>query len=87
MGMKRPSVRTLKTGQKVMHLPPSQGFDEGHEVLMPGQSPLIAYLDERERQLRAQQDELKAARGAQVRRKCARMDADPSPVPPDKRPV
>lgn len=87
MGQKKPSVRTLKSGQKVMHHPPSPGFDEGHEVLLPGQSPLIAYLDQRERDLRAAQEDLKQERVRRAARKVERQAAGPDPVPAEKSPI
>ena len=47
MGNKRPSTRTLPSGEKVRSLPPSPGHPEGHEVLIRDSSPLRERLDAR----------------------------------------
>lgn len=79
MGKKRPSVRTLPTGEQVRHEP------DGEQHLVPenkAQRFLAAASDEVEAQLAARQQAMMDA----IADKRAQMDAG-NAVPHDKRPI
>lgn len=80
MGATRPTIRTLPSGEKVMHYP------DGHQELIPRSSPVADLLASREEILAAANDELAAQRMAAVAEKQESLDAG-NPVPPDKRVV
>lgn len=80
MGNKRPSVRTLPTGEKVMHYP------DGHQKLIVEHSPLRDMLDSRAGELDAASAALTEQRLAAVTEKQESLDAG-NPVPADKRPI
>lgn len=80
MGDKRPSVRTLPTGEKVTHYP------DGHQVLIPGIGPIDALLDSQEGVLHQASADLAEKRMSTIVEKQDALDAG-NPVPNDKRPV
>lgn len=80
MGSKKPSIRTLPSGEKVTHYP------DGTQVLMPTASPIGSYLDGAEEAMQAANDELAQQRLAAVTEKQGSLDAG-NPVPHDKRVV
>lgn len=80
MGAKKPSVRTLPSGEKVTHYP------DGTQVLIPGPSTLTSYLDGAEAAMQAANAELAQKRMAMVTEKRDSLDAG-NPVPTDKRVV
>lgn len=80
MGNKRPSVRTLPTGERVVHYP------DGHQKLIQDHSPVRDMLDYRSNELDAADAALTEQRIAAVTEKQEALDAG-SPVPADKRPI
>lgn len=80
MGNTRPTVRTLPTGEKVMHYP------DGHQELIPSGSPINDYLDSNEEAIQVANDLLTEERIATITEKQESLDAG-NPVPNDKRVV
>jgi hypothetical protein len=80
MGEKRPSVRTLPSGERVTHHP------DGNQVLIPSESAVSNFLDSNEEALQAANDRLTQDRLAAVAAKRQSLDAG-TPVPNDKRVV
>ena len=80
MGSKRPSIRTLPSGERVMHYP------DGHQELIRDSSPISDMLGCREEELHIASQELAAQRLEAVDRKRESLDAG-NPVPHDKRVV
>jgi hypothetical protein len=78
MGEKIPSVRTLPSGEKVIHYP------DGNQVLIPSGSPIDDFLDSNEESIQAANDLLTADRIAAITDKRESLDAG-TPVPHDKR--
>lgn len=80
MGAKKPSVRTLPSGEQVTHYP------DGTQELIPGPSAVGSYLDDAEEAMQAANDQLAEKRLEAVSDKQASLDAG-NPVPTDKRVV
>lgn len=85
MGDKRPSVRTLPSGEKVMHHPPCEEHPEGKLVLIRDCSPLRDKLDEMLGDHQERHDELKAIHGQRIAAKQAVQQA--KGLPAEKSPI
>lgn len=79
MGEKRPSVRTLETGEKVTHYP------DGRQVLLPRNSLADTLNDQAEEQKAASIEQREALVEAAAEKREAL--AHGTPVPSDKRSV
>lgn len=84
MGDKRVSIRTLPTGEKVKHHPPTDTHPEGRMVLIMETSPLKERLTAALADNQAAQKQLKERAAARLKAKQDRLDAHPK-VPYEKR--
>ena len=84
MGAKRPSIRTLPSGERVWHHPPDDAHPEGMMVLIRDHSPLKRRHDARLHHHRARHEEIKAIHGQRLHAKIA--DQRAKGVPPEKSP-
>lgn len=85
MGAKRPSIRTLPSGEKVMHHPPDKHHPEGMLVLIPDRSALRERHDARLSEHRHRHRELKDVHHRHIRIKKAAQRA--GGVPAEKSPI
>lgn len=83
MGEKRPSIRTLPSGERARHLPPDELHPEGQLVLIRDGSPLLDRIKARHAENSRRVVLLGAARQRNLHRKRARLEA--GQVPPEKR--
>lgn len=82
MGEKRASTRTLPSGEKVLHEPPSEEFPEGKMTLIPQGSSLRTALNANLSENQAREAELAAAQQATIDAKKAQERE--AGLPPEK---
>lgn len=84
MGKTRPTIRTLSSGERVTHYPPSEGFPDGRMVLIQEGSAVADELDARREQHEDSLRDLKTIGQSKVTVKKEAEAAYPA-VPPEKR--
>lgn len=84
MGQSRVSIRTLASGEKVYHYPPSEEFPEGRTVLVNEGLALSSQLESRREDNEVALGDLRVVNQAKVEAKKEAEAADPA-VPPEKR--
>lgn len=84
MGDKRPSIRTLPDGYKIIHHPPSEAHPQGKMVLCPGQSRVRERLLAAHPAHREAHQKIKDRHYSLVERKRLSLAAHPA-VPASKR--
>jgi hypothetical protein len=84
MGQTRVSIRTLPSGEKVYHYPPTEEFPEGRTVLINDESALASHLESRKESNEEALGDLRVITQAKVEAKKVLEAADPA-VPPEKR--
>jgi hypothetical protein len=82
MGEKRPSIRTLPSGERVTHHPPDEAHPEGKQVLIRDGSALKDRLDAQLAENKRRHEELKATHADRVETK--RADQADKGLPPEK---
>lgn len=85
MGEKRTSMRTLPSGERVMHEPPCDAHPDGKQTLIRDCSPLRDKLNDMHAEHRQRHGELKALHHERIAVKRAAQQA--KGLPPEKSPL